>query len=138
MSAIRELRILPPLAIGRLGAAPSPMDNYDAEVDPRHPLGPRRLVPATTFEVDPDSGEITRTFVPESLHFTQGDLARPVAPFLEVWALTGDGQLEPLTSGLLASFGASAQDVEWTVHVANLKVFRRTGEPDDRMRPSCA
>ena len=36
MTAIRELRILPPLAVGRLGAAAEPMDNYTVEVDPRN------------------------------------------------------------------------------------------------------
>ena len=80
---IRELRILPPLAIGRLGAAPMPMDNYDVEVDPGSPARQPPLVPATTLEVDPTSGEITRTFVPDALRFTQDGKVRPVAPFLE-------------------------------------------------------
>ena len=61
---IRELRILPPLAIARFGAAATPMDNYDATVDPDRPLGYRHLRPAETFEVDPATGEIARTFVP--------------------------------------------------------------------------
>jgi hypothetical protein len=130
---IRELRILPPLAVGRLGAAPSPMDNYDVEVDPERPLGNRRLVPATTFEVDPETGEIARAFVPEALHFSQDGTARPVAPFLEVWALTGDGQLEPLTTELLSRSGASPSDIRWRVHLGNHKLYRRTGDPGDRI-----
>ena len=40
------------------------MDNYDATVDPDRPLGYRHLRPAETFEVDPATGEIARTFVP--------------------------------------------------------------------------
>jgi hypothetical protein len=67
---IHELRILPPLAIARFGAAPTPMDNYDVVVDPAKPLGYRELRPAETLEVDLDSGEIARTFVPETLTFT--------------------------------------------------------------------
>ncbi len=40
---IRELRILPPFAIGRLGSAKEPLDNYTIEDDPNHPLGFRRI-----------------------------------------------------------------------------------------------
>ena len=61
---IRELRILPPLAIARFGGAATPMDNYDAVVDPGRPLGHRHLRPAETLEVDPATGQISRTFVP--------------------------------------------------------------------------
>jgi len=118
---IDELRILPPLAIARFGAAPTPMDNYDAVVDPEQPLGHRALTPAETFEV-----------VPERLSFTEGGEVRPVAPFLEVWALTG-GQLEPLTIDLLAQEGATPADVRWQVQVANLKASRRTGDERDRI-----
>src|SRR2546421_534082 len=56
---IRELRILPPLAVGRLGEAESPMDNYDAEVDDDRPLDFRRLQPTETFRVDPDKIDAT-------------------------------------------------------------------------------
>lgn len=133
MKTIEEIRILPPLAIGRLGAAPTPMDNYDAEVDPRRPLAHRRLKPAKTLEVDPVSGEISRAFVPAELHFTEHGSVRPVAPFLELWALTSDGQLEPLTEALLESCGGSLDGVSWSVHVGNHKIYRRTGVADDRI-----
>jgi len=68
---IRELRILPPLAIGRFGGAPTPMDNYDAVVDPDRPLAHRTLRLAETLEVDLESGKIARAFVPERLSFTE-------------------------------------------------------------------
>ena len=137
---IHELRILPPLAIARFGSATTPMDNYDVVVDPDNPLGYRRLAPAETLELDVDSGEITRAFVPDELSFTEQRRVRPVAPFLEVWALTGDeqltggGQLEPLTSELLQAEGASVADLSWQVQVANLKVFRRTKVEDDKVQ----
>jgi hypothetical protein len=136
---IHELRILPPLAIARFGAAPTPMDNYDVVVDPATPLGYRELRPAETLELDVASGEITRVFVPERLSFTEAGAVRPVAPFLEVWALTGDdaltggGELEPLTTALLLEEGASVADLRWQVQVANLKVFRRTGDANDKV-----
>jgi hypothetical protein len=136
---IHELRILPPLAIARFGAAPTPMDNYDVVVDPAAPLGYRELRPAETLELDLASGEIARVFVPDRLSFTEDGAVRPVAPFLEVWALTGDdaltggGELEPLTTALLQAEGASVADLRWQVQLANLKVFRRTGDANDKV-----
>jgi len=136
---IHELRILPPLAIARFGSAPTPMDNYDAVVRSEDPLGYRRLEPRATLQVDVDSGEITRVFTPAEVSFMEGEEVRPVAPFVEVWALTGDeqltggGQLEPLTTALLQVEGASAAGLRWQVQVSNLKVFRRTGHLDDRV-----
>lgn len=129
---IRELRILPPLAIGRLGAAEKPMDNYEVTVDPERPLAARRLTPAPTFEVDSTSGEISES-TPAELRFTEGGEVRPVAPFLEVWALTDSGELEPLTIDLLAQAGASPADIRWSVHLGNHKIFRRTGDPGDKI-----
>jgi hypothetical protein len=137
---IHELRILPPLAIARFGSAPTPMDNYDAVVDAAEPLGYRTLRPAETLEVDVDSGEIVRAFVPDALLFTENGAVRPVAPFLEVWALVGDegltdgGRLEPLTTALLEQSGASVGDLRWQVQLANLKVMRRTGNAADAVR----
>lgn len=130
---IEELRILPPLAIARFGSAPAPMDNYDAVVDPEQPLGYRELRPAETFEIDDATGEIARTFVPDGVSFTQDGLVRPVAPFLELWALTDAGQLEPLTIELLRAEGATPADVRWRVEVANRKAERRTRDPLDRI-----
>ncbi|MGK5543271.1 hypothetical protein ACSNOH_00730 [Streptomyces sp. URMC 127] len=134
---IKELRILPPLAIGRLGAAARPMDNYDVLLDPDRPLSPRQLLPAPTFVVDPDSGAITSADAPTALRFTEDGSVRPVAPFLEVWALTSvpdrDDVLEPLTTGLLERCGLGPQDVRWSVHVANHKLYRRTGDEADRI-----
>lgn len=137
---IHEVRILPPLAIARFGSAPTPMDNYEAVADPEDPLGYRTLRPAETLEVDVDSGEILRAFVPDALSFTEDGAVRPVAPFLEVWALIGDerlaggGELEPLTTALLEEEGASPDDLRWEVQVANLKVMRRTGDAADAVR----
>ncbi|MGH3997180.1 MAG: hypothetical protein ACRDTJ_06930 [Pseudonocardiaceae bacterium] len=130
---IQELRVLPPLAIARFGAAATPLDNYDTIVDPERPLGHRALRPAQTLEVDVASGEIVRSFVPERLSFTDNGRVRPVAPFLEVWALTDGGQLEPLTTELLEREGAAAADLRWRVQIANHKVFRRTGDERDKV-----
>ena len=131
---ILELRLLPTLAIGRLGGAPTPMDNYEAVVDPAHPLEHRQLMPAETFEVNTRTGEIVRVFIPKKVRFTEKKLVRPVSPFLEVWARTSATTLVPLTTALLRSNKLSPADVTWRVHVANIKLTRRTGEDNDRIQ----
>ena len=131
--AITELRILPPFAIGRLGASPTPLEAYELRVDPAAPLDYRRLVPCETFEVNPATGEIARCYQPKNIRFRDGEQIRPVAPFLEVYARTGEDELEPLTLGLLAAEGLNAEHVRWTVKVGNIKAHRRTGKKEDRI-----
>ena len=87
---------------GGFGAAPTPMDNYDAVVDPERPLASRTLVPAETLRGRPGNRRVASTFVPDALALHGGRQGRPVAPFLDVGArrrqaLTDGGQLEPLT-----------------------------------------
>jgi hypothetical protein len=130
---IRELRILPPLAIGRLGASKTPLESYELEVSPDEPLGFRRIAPRETLLVDTATGEISGCYVPREIRFRDGAEIRPVAPFLEVFALTADDTLEPLTIELLAGEGLTPSDVRWSVHVANLKAFRRTGKAPDQI-----
>ena len=59
MAKIKELRILPPFAIGRLGSAEDPLDNYTIATETEGPLGYRTIVPAETLIVDEASGEIS-------------------------------------------------------------------------------
>jgi hypothetical protein len=133
---IKQLRILPPFAIGRLGSADEPMDNYSidlqAATDEPEPLGYRKLKPEATLIVGERSGEIEDVQTPTlPLQFKVNGKIRPVAPFLEVFALTDDGELVPLTVELLSANGFAVKDVSWKVSVANRKVARRTGDQDD-------
>ena len=132
---ITELRILPPFAIGRLGSADTPQDNFTIVSDPDEPLGFRKIVPAETLYVDEKTGEISRRSRPRSIEFKTADgRIRPVAPFLEVWARVDDSpDLLPLTVDLLRKCGASAADISWNVKVSNRKVERRTGNKGDRV-----
>ena len=50
---IRALRILPPMAIARLGYAPEPVGNYTLDDNPEQPLEFRELKLQPTFVVDP-------------------------------------------------------------------------------------
>lgn len=153
---IREIRILPPFAIGRLGSAEMPLDNFTIVGEPEKPLGFRKIVPQPTFLVDPETGAIASVHTPEKIEFKTADgKIRPVAPFLEVWArVDGEkgasasrtsgarhdgrkhGDFVPLTTELLAAHGASVKDLSFKVQVGNRKVERRTGHPGDRVEAS--
>ena len=128
---IRELRILPPFAIGRLGSAAEPLDNYTIEGDRENPLGFRKIVSAPTLVVDETSGEILERRVSKEVTFKQDGCIRPVAPFLEVFAVVGEDHLEPLTLDLLHRNGLKQTDISWRTRVANRKIFRRTDDAKD-------
>jgi hypothetical protein len=128
---ILEIRILPPLAVARLGSSSEPLENYELVVD--DPLGHRKISPSETLRVDRTTGEITEAYVPSEIRFRDGDRIRPVAPFLEVFARTSRDVLEPLTIGLLKAEGLTPADLRWTVTLGNVKAFRRTGDPHDKI-----
>ena len=136
---IEALRILPPFAIARLGSG-IPLDSYRIEVDEDGPLDWRTIVPTTTFEINPTTGAISREFVPDEIEFTEivnGVVKiRKVAPFLELWAVTDDDQLVPVTIDLLTANGATPSDLAWDVDVGNRKVERRTGDAGDAVTAS--
>jgi hypothetical protein len=128
---ILEIRILPPLAVARLGSSSEPLENYELVVD--QPLDHRRISPSETLRVDRATGEITEVYVPREIRFRDGDRIRPVAPFLEVFARTSPNVLEPLTVDLLQAEGLSPADLRWSVTLGNVKAFRRTGDVDDKI-----
>ncbi|MBN3823352.1 hypothetical protein G3O00_06935 [Burkholderia sp. Ac-20384] len=133
---ILELRILPPVAVGRLGAAATPLEAFDLVVDPDNPLDFRRIVPCTTLEVDPESGEIAKAYVPDTIRFKdENRKVRPVAPFLEVFARTSEAPhtLQPLTLQLLAAEQLDLDALHWDIHLGNIKIYRRTNDPNDKI-----
>jgi hypothetical protein len=128
-----ELRILPPFAIARLGSSPEPLDNYELTLE--DPIGYRQIGPADTLVIDAETGEPSVKRPPFEVRFRddQGRI-HPVAPFLEVWArFAGSAELVPLTIEVLAELGLGPDAVRWHAHVANVKAYRRTGDPKDRI-----
>ena len=107
------------------------MHNYTINLETDQPLGFRAIIPKRTLVVNERSGEITEIPASPVPEFKQDGKIRPVAPFLEVFAVTDRDQLEPLTIGLLQAHGLKVEDVSWRVHVANRKVVRRTNDPAD-------
>lgn len=130
---LAEIRILPPFAISRLGSSPDPMDNYKLEIT--DPIGFRQIIADETLIVDAKTGDVTSKKPPFEVRFRDADdNIRPVSPFLEVWVrFSGSDNLEPLTLDILSDLGLTPADVKWRVHVANIKPFRRTGDPNDRI-----
>jgi hypothetical protein len=130
---VKEIRILPPLAIGRFGSSAEPMHNYDAVIAPG--TGYRELRPAETLMLDPSTGEIVAKLTPSTIRFKDGaGRVKPVCPFLEVWArFDNETELRPLTLSELADLQRGPEHISWDVTFANLKVLRRTGEPSDRV-----
>ncbi|MEY4926913.1 MAG: hypothetical protein RI894_1349 [Bacteroidota bacterium] len=138
---IIELRILPPIAIGRLGESETPMAAYNLELSLEKPLDFRRIVPQKTFTVDEQTGEIT-VHTPKTIKFkdthslaNRHGKIHPAAPFLEVFALTDENpdDLVPLTETLLNQAGLRLADISWDVNVGNIKIFRRTTDMNDKM-----
>ncbi|MGH8933053.1 MAG: hypothetical protein ACRDZO_21110 [Egibacteraceae bacterium] len=127
---IRRIFLTPPVAIARLGGSLTPLVAFEwARGDP-HTIAETRIRPAWTLDVLPDGTVAPR--MPATIVVRDGALLRPVAPFLELWALTGDGPPQalaavPVTPDLLASNGASERDLTFTVEAMNLKAARRTG-----------
>lgn len=138
---IKELRILPPIAIGRLGASPVPVAAYDLIIPDNKPLDFRVIQPADTLTIDPDQHTVSAS-VPNEIIFKDAvsttypnGTIRPVAPFLELFAVTSDNPdvLVPVTEALLQSAGFTLNNIRWSVTVGNLKIFRRTGDVNDKI-----
>jgi hypothetical protein len=133
MRKIVEMRILPPFAIARLGSSIDPMDNYDLVIT--DPIGTRQIQAARTLLVDPQTGQMSVKHPPFTVSFrdSQGNI-RPIAPFLELWVqFDTAAEFVPLTIDILAEFGLTPDAVQWSAHVANIKAYRRTGDPNDRV-----
>lgn len=130
---VKEIRLLPPLAVGRFGDSAEPMHNYDAVISSAAAY--RDLVAADTLVLDSNSGEIVQKFRPPSVRFKDGaGQIKPVCPFLEVWArFDEETELRPLTLTELGELGRGPEHLSWEVTFANLKMLRRTGDPGDRV-----
>ena len=109
------------------------MDNYSVNTD--DPVNSRTLAPAESLRVAQATGEIAEKFTPETVRFRDASgRIRPVSPFLELWAqLEPEGDLLPLTVEHLKMIGLGNQDIQWRVQVGNIKAFRRTDQPNDKI-----
>jgi hypothetical protein len=130
--SIQDIRLLPPLAVARLGSSPEPLENYDLELPDA--VSPRSIVPAESIRLDAEGNvTISRSTGPVQFRDANG-LIKPVAPFFELWAKTdASDDWVPVTEDLLARHGLGLDCLRWSAHLGNIKVERRTGDPNDRM-----
>jgi hypothetical protein len=128
---IQELFCDPPIVIARLGGSTTPLASY-TWTDPPNPRADSTtvVVPDWSFNVLPDG--TLEPFKPVSIEFRDGNLIRPVCPFIEIWARVGDPgsdrstwRDEPLTSTLLSREGADESALRFVIEARNAKAARR-------------
>ena len=97
---ILDIRILPPIAIGRLGSSEHTMDAFNLKVLEEKPLDFRHIIPKESLKIDEETGEIT-AYCPDKIIFkdaknidVKNGKIRPVAPFLEVFAITDENPVQ--------------------------------------------
>ena len=124
--AVQRIFFLPPLAIARVGGSDTPLDSFAWDSD-RTIHGAHRtvIVPAVSLQVQSDGSLLP--YLPNAIQFRDHGLLRPVAPFFELWATLNNGKCVPLTSTLLKQLGATTDNVEYAITMANRKAQRRTG-----------
>lgn len=132
---IRRIFFTPSVAIARLGGSLTPLDAFDWGPGDPHTVAETRIRPAWTLDVRPDGSVSPR--LPRRLILRDGTLLRPVAPFLELWALTGDGDLSelpavPVTTALLTANGVTTSQLSFTIEAMNRKAERRSPRGDGR------
>jgi hypothetical protein len=124
---------LPPIAVARVGGSDNPMEAFEWDSDvSTHGAHQTVIKPTVTLDVAADGS--VRTYIPNVIRFRDGNQLRPAAPFFELWLRVesgenGEKREERATPALLAQLGASLDNLQFNVTVANCKAQRRTGSP---------
>ncbi|HYM62910.1 MAG TPA: hypothetical protein VEZ11_18635 [Thermoanaerobaculia bacterium] len=133
---LTRIWLTPPLAFGRLGASPTPCAAFHWAANDLTPdgSGMTTLVPAETLDLD-ENGVVSRS-LPDRIVFRDNHGIRPVCPYFELhgtWHEDGREKSGPITTTLLDKLKLTTKDIQWQVHVANLKSFDYTFEEGDRI-----
>jgi hypothetical protein len=134
---IESLLIYPPLAIARLGSSETPLESFRWGEDQTtaHGTGKTTISPALTFRVAED-GRLT-SYLPDRIQFKDSQGFRPVCPFFELHSRYSDSRGRvaeaPVTPALLKDHGLKLSQLTWSLHVANLKPWQMTEDPDARI-----
>src|ERR1700739_1658137 len=127
MKSIDEVFFMPPIAIARLGASRTPLVSFTWLEDPSlYGAGLTIITPAISLDVLADGS--VRPFLPKNTQFRDGNELRPVAPFFELWARSGQ-EMEPITLQWLKENRSSLAAIQYAVTATNRKAARRTGDP---------
>jgi len=133
MRTLLGIFFTPPMAIGRVGASPTPLEAFEWHTSRAAHGGVQTVIrPAVSFRVRDDA--TLEPYLPEAIHFKDEDGAvRPVAPFFELWGRfqnPDDGGVEelPLTPTLLSELGITLRHLALEVTASNFKAARRLAD----------
>jgi hypothetical protein len=133
---IQELFCDPPIAIARLGGSTTPLAAYNWH-QPPNPRADGETVIQPEWSLNILTDGSVDPFKPDSVRFRDGDLIRPVCPFIEIWARLGEPDSdpsswheEPLTPALLAGHGADESALLFRIDARNTKASRRRSNPN--------
>jgi len=147
MSKLIEIRILPPIAIARMGNAEQPMENYDySDEYSDNFIRKLKFKPNLVIEnsVTTLSDEPLKTGFVKPSDFKKkvnvSNLIKPVSPFIELWGIFegSEDKLVPLTSKKLKESGFELCDLVCELEAANKKIYRRTNEIRDIIEPKAS
>jgi hypothetical protein len=135
---IQTILVTPAIAIARLGGSTKPQDAYKWIESPNpRSRGETAIAPDWSLTVQTDG--TVEPVMPVAINFRDGALIKPVCPFFELWALVGEPASAPvtwrevpLTPALLTQHGAALSDLVFRIDAKNLKVARRTSDPELR------
>jgi hypothetical protein len=126
----------PPIAIARLGGSTTPAAAF-AWAQPPNPRADGNTVAVPQWSLGILTDGSVDPFLPETITFRDGDLIRPVCPFIEIWAKVGAAgsaaetwQDVPLTPALLGEFGADESALRFRIDARNAKAARRRSDPN--------
>jgi hypothetical protein len=133
---IQELFCDPPIAIARLGGSTTPLAAYSWQ-QPPNPRADGETVIQPEWSLNILTDGSVDPFKPNSIRFRDGDLIRPVCPFVEIWARLGEPDSdratwhdEPLTPALLTAQGVDESALLFRIDARNTKASRRRLEPN--------
>jgi hypothetical protein len=133
---IQQLYCDPPIAVARLGGSTTAMGAY-VWVKPPSPRADGETVAVPDWSLDILSDGSVQPSKAETLAFRDGNLIRPVCPFVEIHVRLGEPGSDPatwrdapLTPALLAQFGADAGALRFVVTARNQKAARRRQNAD--------
>jgi hypothetical protein len=132
--AIQAIFCSPPIAVARLGGSTAPLAAY-TWTRPPNPRADGETVIAPQWSLNILTDGSVDPFMPDSVRFRDGDLIRPVCPFIEMWARMGEAGSNPstwsdvpLTPALLAKSGMDESALLFRIDARNAKAARRRND----------
>jgi len=131
------------IAVARLGGSTAPLAAY-TWTRPPNPRADGETIIAPQWSLNVLTDGSVDPFMPDSIRFRDGDLIRPVCPFIELWARMGKTGSDPstwndvpLTPALLAKLGMDESALLFRIEARNAKAARRRNDPNQIDQGHC-